>query len=125
MMRKSHVRSPRRECYLLELRPITTGQFPLWGHPLLYHYYRGMGFETKKDQGSISAFPLYFTWICFYAISYSVDSFPNRNHRFTNLLTTEFSERRPNLSMDCFFSPLSPPSKCLWYQFIFGYPKLM
>uniref|UniRef100_A0A7N2RBQ6 Short-chain dehydrogenase/reductase n=1 Tax=Quercus lobata TaxID=97700 RepID=A0A7N2RBQ6_QUELO len=40
-----------------------------------------MGFETKKDQGSISVFPLYFTWICFYAISYSVDSSPNRNHR--------------------------------------------
>ena len=38
-----------------------------------------MGFETKKDQGSISVVPLYFTWICFYAISYSVDSSPNRN----------------------------------------------
>lgn len=50
------------------------------------HYYRGMGFETKKDQGSISVFPLYFTWICFYAISYSLDSSPNRNHRFTNII---------------------------------------
>nr|YP_010380929.1 NADH dehydrogenase subunit 4 [Stylosanthes capitata]YP_010381021.1 NADH dehydrogenase subunit 4 [Stylosanthes seabrana]UDH54693.1 NADH dehydrogenase subunit 4 [Stylosanthes hamata]UDH54759.1 NADH dehydrogenase subunit 4 [Stylosanthes scabra]UDH54957.1 NADH dehydrogenase subunit 4 [Stylosanthes guianensis]UDH54795.1 NADH dehydrogenase subunit 4 [Stylosanthes capitata]UDH54923.1 NADH dehydrogenase subunit 4 [Stylosanthes seabrana] len=45
-----------------------------------------MGLETKKDQGSISVFPLYFTWICFYAISYSVDSFPNRDRRFTNII---------------------------------------
>lgn len=39
------------------------------------------------------------------------------------LLTTEFSERR-QIFLWIAFSPLSP-SKCLWYQFIFGYPKLM
>lgn len=85
MMRKSHVRFPEKGVATYwsfdQHRSIQ-----LWGHPLLYHYYRGMGFETKKDQGSISVFPLYFTWICFYAISYSVDSSSNRNHRFTNLI---------------------------------------
>jgi len=39
------------------------------------------------------------------------------------LLTTEFSERR-QIFLWIAFSPLSP-SKCLWYLFIFGYPKLM
>ncbi|KAL0814724.1 hypothetical protein Bca101_071167 [Brassica carinata] len=53
MMRKSHVRFPEKGV-------ATSGadqaprSIPLWGHPLLYHYYRSMGFETKKDQGSIS-----------------------------------------------------------------------
>lgn len=39
------------------------------------------------------------------------------------LLTTEFSERR-QIFLWIAFSLLSP-SKCLWYQFISGYPKLM
>ncbi|KAI5681666.1 hypothetical protein M9H77_02894 [Catharanthus roseus] len=51
-------------------------------------------FETKKDQGSISIFPLNFTWICFYAISYSVDSSPNKKTDLQISLTTKFSERR-------------------------------
>ncbi|KAG5610393.1 hypothetical protein H5410_021674 [Solanum commersonii] len=46
----------------------------------------GIRFETKKDEGSISIFSLYFTWIYFYVTSYSIDSSPNRNNRFTNLI---------------------------------------
>ena len=75
----------------------------LWGYPLLSYHYRGMGFETKKDQGSISVFPIHLTRICFYATSYSVDFIPNRNHRFTNLINHRIQWAAPNLSMDCFF----------------------
>lgn len=86
--------SPRREWLPIGASTNHRQSILLWGHFLLYHRYMGMGFETKEDLGSILVFPLYFTWICIYAIRYSVDFSPNKNHRVTKIINHRFSDQR-------------------------------
>lgn len=86
--------SPRREWLPIGASTNHRRSILLWGHFLLYHRYMGMGFETKEDLGSILVFPLYFTWICIYAIRYSVDFSPNKNHRVRKIINHRFSDQR-------------------------------